>query len=184
MPEKQSEFRLEDRYGLTQGSFFAKINTEIFHVYLRVWRRLPAFRGKVRVASLFKRILQIDNQHIIEKAKLTKPTQYNATLDIHSWHEFLAYTTGGYEADTTEFLLNCYDGKGCFLDLGANIGLISLPFSILSETVNSFNGKPVYCIEGNLRDGAGTGTANIMADDSAHPCERVLINITTIDAPG
>jgi FkbM family methyltransferase len=36
-------------------------------------------------------------------------------------------------------------------------------------------------VEGNLRDGEGTGTANILAEGSDYPCERIPLTITTLD---
>ncbi len=36
-------------------------------------------------------------------------------------------------------------------------------------------------VEGNLSDGQGTGTANILADGSNYACERIPLHITTVD---
>jgi FkbM family methyltransferase len=36
-------------------------------------------------------------------------------------------------------------------------------------------------VEGNLKEGAGSGTANILADGSEHPSERIPLTITTLD---
>lgn len=36
-------------------------------------------------------------------------------------------------------------------------------------------------MEGNLKEGEGTGTANILAEATDHPCERIPLTITTLD---
>src|SRR5262249_235519 len=37
-------------------------------------------------------------------------------------------------------------------------------------------------VEGNLKDGEGTGTANILAEGTDYPCERIPLAVTTLDA--
>lgn len=37
-------------------------------------------------------------------------------------------------------------------------------------------------VEGDLREGQGSGTANIVADDSDYACERIPLQLTTLDA--
>jgi FkbM family methyltransferase len=139
----------------------------------------------------------------------------------------MALLMDGYEADTVSFLFRLFDQAGCFVDVGANIGLISLPFTRLVldkggakavgrstpiaysiEPVRSnyetlagnieLNGsgqwvRPLYvgvgerektveiAVEGNLCDGEGTGTANVVATGSPYVCERILLHVTTID---
>ena len=44
----------------------------------------------------------------------------------------LAFFDGGYEPDAVRFLTRCYDRDEAFLDIGDNIGLISLPFADIS----------------------------------------------------
>jgi FkbM family methyltransferase len=153
---------------------------------------------------------------------VTNPATFRATLDLHSWHELLAFFDGGYEPETVRFLTRCYDRDGAFLDVGANIGLISLPFASIVDQSNSARSPFIFCIEaiksnyealiqniklnqrqssivaigkaigerekiveiqveGNLRDGEGTGTANILTEGTTHPCERIPLAITTLD---
>ena len=218
----ESSRRPEDRDGLKQGSILSSINLGVYRAYSRLWRHLPEFRGKCRIAKEFRRVLRLENHHLLESASLTKPIAYKATLDLHSQHEFFAYFTGGYEGETVDFLVKCYSGDGYFLDIGANIGLISIPFALmvnrslaqpkgfvfsieaiksnqerlqenielndLLDTVVPIKYGVGDCektveiqIEGNLKDGGGTGTANILADNTTHPAERVLLHVTTID---
>jgi FkbM family methyltransferase len=158
----------------------------------------------------------------LETVTLTNPATFRATLDLHSWHELLAFFDGGYEPDAVRFLTRCYDRDGAFFDVGANVGLISLPFASIVDQSNSAHSPFIFCIEaiksnyealiqniklnqrqssiapigkavgerekiveiqveGNLRDGEGTGTANILAEGSTHPCERIPLAVTTLD---
>jgi FkbM family methyltransferase len=200
----------------------AELNVALFRLFANHWRELPNFRGKVRIAKELKKFLGLDNRHILETVALNNPA-FSATLDLHSWHEFLAFFDGGYEMETVHFLARCYDREGAFIDVGANVGLISLPFANIVDPSNSTVSPFVFCIEaiksnyeallhniklnkrqdaiiaigkgvgergktveiqveGNLKDGGGTGTANILAEGTTHPCERIPLTITTLDA--
>jgi FkbM family methyltransferase len=223
MPELQNKNkRPEDRKGLTPGSRLSRFNVQLFRRFAAQWRKLPNFRGKVRIAKELKTKLGLDNHHIIETVNLSIPARYCATLDLHSWHEFVTFVDGTFEEGTVRFLTKCYDGSGCFLDIGANIGLISLPFANLVDPSNSSESPFIFCVEavrsnyerlldniklnrrdkavvaigegvgdcqksieiqveGNLTDAAGTGTANILADGTDYPCERIKLTITTLD---
>jgi FkbM family methyltransferase len=219
---KNSERRPEDRQGLKEGSRIAELNVALFRLFASHWRELPNFRGKIRIAKELKRLLGLDNRHILETVVLNNPA-FSATLDLHSWQEFLAFFDGGYEIETVQFLARCYDKDGAFIDVGANVGLISLPFANIVDPSNSRVSPFVFCIEaiksnyeallhniklnkrqnaiiaigkgagerektveiqveGNLKDGGGTGTANILAEGTNHPCERIPLTITTLDA--
>lgn len=218
---KTQNIRPEDRHGVKRGTALANLFIGLYLNFARLWRRLPRFRGKVRSAISLRKLLGLENQHIQEAVRLARPVPYLALLDLHSWHEFVAYFDGGYESDTVEFLGRCFDGKGYFLDLGANIGLISLPFALLTSSRDATNTK-VYCVEavtsnfqrlqenikinelvnevtplnvgvgeeektvfiqveGNLRDGEGTGTANVLAENSNYAAEKISLEITTLD---
>jgi hypothetical protein len=147
MAEAQSmKRRPEDRRGLRQGSPIAEFNTGLFRLFASRWRALPNFRGKVRIAKELKTVLGLDNRHILETVILSDPA-FAATLDLHSWHEFLAYIDGGYETETVHFLSRCYDKEGIFIDVGANIGLISLPFATIVDPSNLAASPFVFCVE-------------------------------------
>ena len=167
----------------------------------------------------------LEKKRIILDTKLVRPIPYKARLDLHCKHELMAYFMGGYEYDTVEFLINLYDREGYFMDIGANIGLLSIPFTLKVQsdtnkilpsptsicfeaikencitlkrnikTNNLQNSVKVYCvglgdtekvvdiqIEDNLRDGEGTGTANIIPADSDYMCERIPLKIKTLDS--
>src|SRR5439155_15776072 len=53
----------------------------------------------------------------------------------------------GYLKDVVRFLARCYDKQGAFLDVGANVGLISLPFAATIDPSNMATSPFVYCIE-------------------------------------
>lgn len=186
---------------------------------------LPNFRGKVRVLRLLHRVLGLEGKHVNVDVRLTRPVPYRMGLDLHSKHELMAYLMSGYEADATRFLVSVYDGKGCFLDVGANIGLISIPFALMTRASVRAPAQElpaIYCVEpvqsnyeslcrnvsrnglenrmralrlglgeversvliqveDNLKEGDGTGTANILPEGSTYKCERVPLQITTID---
>lgn len=214
--------RPEDRHGIQQGTLLSDVNVAFYRNFVRQWRKLPNFRGKVRAALELYRVLGLENHHIFETATIKYPARYLAILDIHSWHEHLAFLMNGYESDAVRFLARCYPGEGYFLDVGANIGLICFPFAELIDQSRRGASPRIYCIEavkanferliqnieinnrqnaiipigkgvgdcekiveiqveGNLKEGEGTGTANILAVGTAHPCERISLEITTID---
>jgi FkbM family methyltransferase len=187
--------------------------------------RLPNFRGKIRVLRMLHNLLGFGGKHVEVDARLTRPVSYRMLLDLHSKHELMAYLMSEYEADATRFLVSVYDQNGYFLDVGANIGLISIPFAFMTEAARpapAHAPMPIYCVEpirsnydslcrnvsrnglndririlcfglgeeqkrvdiqveDNLKDGAGTGTANILAEGSDYECERIPLQITTID---
>jgi FkbM family methyltransferase len=214
--------RPEDRRGLKEGSLVAGLNIALFRLIANRWRTLPNFRGKVRFAKGLKTVLGLDNRHIVETVILSNP-KFAVTLDLHSWHEFLAYIDGDYETETVHFLARCYNEEGIFIDVGANIGLISLPFASIVDPSNLAASPFIFCIEavksnyealvhnielnrrqnniiaikkgvgerdktveiqveGNLKEGEGTGTGNILPETTDHRCERIPLTITTLDA--
>lgn len=187
-------------------------------LYVAVCRfssRLPHFRGRTRIVLLLYKLLRLDGQHFIVRAQLRHPVPYVATLDLHAWAQRVAFLTGEYEAGTTRLLMRLRDGHGYLLDVGANIGLIALPFAratganvvaieavpdnvaVLRANVDA-NGlgdritvlpfgvgdetKTVDIqVEGDLRAGEGTGTANILADGSTWECVRQTLTIRRLD---
>jgi FkbM family methyltransferase len=108
----------------------------VFLAMGRVGARLPAVRGKTRLLLLAYRALGLAGRHVLVDAHLRRPVRFVARLDLHAWLQRVAFLTGGYEEDTVEFLLELHrrgraDGHadGYLLDVGANIGLIGIPFA-------------------------------------------------------
>jgi len=169
--------------------------------------------------ALYK-VFGLAPEHVYVQTTLARPVKSKFRLDLHSMHERMAFLMNEYELDTIEFLLKLHSGNGAFLDIGANIGLISIPFAkrmtsvpgaskvyaieAVSSNVSALNtnislneldtciavvphgvGDTVKTVEiqveNNLTSRSGTGTANILPDDSEYQCERIPLTITTLD---
>lgn len=187
-------------------------------------RRLPNFRGKVRALLALHRLLGLGQRHFPLSTILHHPIPFRVVLDLFCKHERMAFFMDRYEADTVEFLFRLWQPGTPFLDVGANIGLISLPFVRLAQAAGHHPATgPVACcieaaeanrnrlaanvelnrlgaqievvaaavgerekdvdffVEGNQKSGEGTGTANILAENSTYKCERISLHVTTID---
>ncbi|HRX07084.1 MAG TPA: FkbM family methyltransferase [Kiritimatiellia bacterium] len=108
-------------------------------------RRLPNFRGKVRALLALHRFLGLETRHVVVPATLHHPVRYRANLDLFCLHERMAYFMDRYEPGTVEFLARLWRKGETFIDVGANVGLIAIPFTLLCE---ARAGRPLtYCIE-------------------------------------
>ena len=192
---------------------------------------LPAIRGRTRIFLILFNALGLRKHHVVVDTWLHRPTKYHAILDLHSWLERIAFLTGGYEDDLVPFLLalsKSMGRPGYLLDVGANIGLISVPFALLRKSeadargaglplvvsfeavsanfaalqrharlnhlehdmllvhqaLGDINATVEIQVEGDLREGEGTGTANILPQGSTHPCVRIPLEIKTLDELG
>ncbi|MDQ3280467.1 MAG: FkbM family methyltransferase [Acidobacteriota bacterium] len=193
-----------------------------FIAVARLSSRLPAFRGRTRIFLELYRLLGLQHRHVAARARLREPVAFNAELDLHSWLQRVAFLTGGYESDTTQFLVQLYaltGAEGYLLDVGANIGLIAIPFArmrdrhtprvicaeavpdnvralrrnlalnqlerdvlVLPYALGDERKTAMIQVEGDLRAGEGSGTANILADDTTHECVRQEITVETLDS--
>jgi FkbM family methyltransferase len=114
------------------GGTSRTLAARVFLAMGRVGARLPAVRGKTRLLLLAYRALGLAGRHVFVDAHLRRPVRFVARLDLHAWLQRVAFLTGGYEEDTVEFLLELHRrGRpgGYLLDVGANIGLIGIPFA-------------------------------------------------------
>lgn len=93
----------------------------------RAIRSLPRVRGKVRLGLAAYRFL-----HRSTDRWNVATTLFDGSCEFHlnleSAHERMAYLMDGYEHETSSFLANVYE-EGSILDIGANIGLISIPLA-------------------------------------------------------
>ena len=83
------------------------------------------------------KILGLKSKHLLVIAHLDSPIRFQAKLDVHSWLQRLAFLTGSYESDAVAFLHRLHtsqNSRGYLLDIGANIGLISIPFALMSQS--------------------------------------------------
>jgi len=108
------------------------IRKSIFVGAAAISRVTPPFRGKYRAMNALYHMCA-DQRAGTVVGTLSKPTKYDCKLNLDCAHERLAYCENGYESDTVIFLQRLWDGKGYFMDIGANIGLISVPFSLLAK---------------------------------------------------
>lgn len=128
----------------------------LYAAIARLSAHLPAVRGRTRAFLLLYRALRLERQHVIVRARLTQPVAYEATLDLHAWAQRVAFLTGGYEPETTRFLMRLRNGGGYLLDVGANVGLIAIPFARAT-------GAPVVAVEA-VPDNAAVLRANVEAN--------------------
>lgn len=190
-------------------------------------RRLPNFRGKVRALLELHKRLGLESAHVVVPTVLHHPVRYRVELDLFCLHERMAFFMDRYEPGTVEFLVRMWRAGETFFDVGANVGLIAIPFTLLcgarGREPGEAAGRPLaYCIEAvaanakslagniamnglgsqmqvvaaavgecrksvdlqiekNQKTGTGTGTANILAKGSKYECQRIRLQVTTID---
>jgi FkbM family methyltransferase len=117
------------------------LRSRVFLAAGQVASRLPHFRGRNRAVLSLIPALGLGGEHIFVDAQLHEPVAYRARLDMHSWLQRLAFVNGGYEAATVRLLSRLLDASpGYLLDVGANIGLISIPAALLT-------GRRVWALE-------------------------------------
>ena len=90
----------------------------------RILRKLPAFKGKQRLARLLLKNEINQLKEIIIQGK------YDCGFKIPNLKEhvgFELFVNGVYERNSIAFLINRIDKDSVFLDLGANIGSIAIP---------------------------------------------------------
>ena len=107
-----------------------------------IFRKLPPFKGKLRLAKF----LFTKN---IKKAKdIWIKGKYGCVYLLPNLVEnvsFEIYVNGIYEQGTSDFLSNRIPPGGVFLDLGANIGAISTPLSRRRKDIR------IFCVEASPR---------------------------------
>jgi len=156
---------------------------------------------------------------------MRRPVPFMTRLDIQSWLQRVAFLTGEYESETVNFLSQLWQNrssKGYLLDIGANIGMIAVPFALISRKnsddspvviaveavpdnadalqshISKNNlGKNIQLIraalgecekeiriqvEGDLAEGEGSGTANILPDRSTYECVTQTLYLRTLDS--
>jgi len=94
----------------------------------------PRFRGRDRSLLALLRWAGATAHGTLVRASLRRPVAYEAELDLGSWLQRLAFVAGGYEWDLPPFLLrlqSSHPSGGAVTDVGANIGLISIPVALL-----------------------------------------------------
>lgn len=131
-------------------------------------RPLPNFRGKVRALLAIHRLLGLESRHIVVPTVLHHPIRHRVRLDLFCMHERMAYFMDRYEPGTVEFLARLWREDGPLIDVGANVGLIAIPFTLLCAArspvrAGSVNHPLAYCVEavaGNARSLTGNIALN------------------------
>jgi FkbM family methyltransferase len=102
-----------------------------FIMAAEIIRVLPKIRGKVRLGLFIYKVLNLKKNefHIITKLYAKN---YRYRLNLNCSHELMAYLMGQYEITLINFLAGLYS-TGTFLDIGANVGFISIPFAGLTS---------------------------------------------------
>jgi FkbM family methyltransferase len=167
------------------------VRTAFFLAMVRVARVFPHFRGKTRLLLLLAKLLGLEGRHIRVRTTLRRPTSFEVELDLHAWAQRVAFLTGAYEADTVEFLVDMHrrTGRdGWLLDIGANVGLIAIPFAkTTQQRVVAFEAVPdnVTALRNNVTRngldariaihpfalGATSGVAQIQVEGDLHAGE-------------
>jgi FkbM family methyltransferase len=89
-----------------------------------LFRNLPAFKGKNRLAALFLKKKLDTSKDILVRGKYACSYLLPNLIENVSREIFI---NGIYEQDTSDFFVGRSPQNGVFLDLGANIGAISVP---------------------------------------------------------
>ncbi|HRO44568.1 FkbM family methyltransferase [Agriterribacter sp.] len=101
-------------------------------------RSLPVFRGKSRLAKL------LFKNSLLKQRDITIKGKYGCSFLLPNLYEtigFDIFVNGMYEPETVGFLCNKLLSGATFLDLGANIGAITVPLAMQRKDIN------IVCVE-------------------------------------
>ena len=129
------------------AGFSHQASERLFLAIAKAVSPLPNFRGKVRAGLAAYRLLGLGGRHIMTDVTLTRPLKYRMHLDMQCHHERMGLLMGGFEWETPEFFAHCYSGKGYVLNVGANMGLISVPLALLLRQKAPHDQPHVWSIE-------------------------------------
>lgn len=105
----------------------------IFLAAAELIRRMLPMRGKVRIGHLVYRWANPRNQPFDVRATLFDD-RLRFDLNMTSAHERMAFLMDTYEKHALDLLVRLYEG-GTILDIGANIGLISVPLAARTQAL-------------------------------------------------
>jgi FkbM family methyltransferase len=104
----------------------------------KLLRALPPFKGKQRLSRLLLR------SYIARSRDISIEAKYGCTFKVPNTQETVSFElliNGVYEKGTVDFIVQRLDRKKAFIDIGANIGAITVPVS------KQCNGIKVICLE-------------------------------------
>jgi FkbM family methyltransferase len=88
-------------------------------------RRLPPFKGKCRIGRILARLML--GEKVDARVPITLHDGSRFSLDPRSRTEATAFYDGAYDDDDIAFFKACLPPDGLMLDIGANVGLITIP---------------------------------------------------------
>jgi FkbM family methyltransferase len=88
-------------------------------------RQLPAFKGKCRMGRILARLMLGRGEGA--RIPITLRDGSRMSLDPRSRTEGTAFYNGAYDDDDIAFFKTCVSPDGVMLDIGANVGLITIP---------------------------------------------------------
>jgi FkbM family methyltransferase len=101
-------------------------------------RKMPRFKGKNRMARL------LFKKEISQSSNLKVKGKYNCQYNLPNIKESVAFeifVNGIYESDTNQFLYERVPENGLLIDIGANIGAVTIPLCKRRKDIR------VLCIE-------------------------------------
>ena len=112
----------------------------------RFIRMLPRVRGKVALGNYYYKFFSRRQPEAFAVQTTLFREGLTFRLDLDCAHERMAYLMGQYE-EKEVFLLEELWKSGTLLDVGANIGLISIPFATRAKEKQRSLKRFVYAIE-------------------------------------
>lgn len=115
---------------------------KIFESLGRIFRYLPAFKGKFRLARFLLKHYSKQTRDVIISG------QFGLNYKVPNIHEsigFELFINGAYELDNIKLIISKIPQNGVFIDIGANVGSISIPISKLRPDIK------IYSIEASPR---------------------------------
>lgn len=88
-----------------------------------IFRNIPSFKGKLRLAKRLIRRSPVDVEIPTKTGRFILP-------NVIDNQYFELYVNGSYEKKVFEYIVNNVPTNGVFLDIGANIGAISIPVAL------------------------------------------------------
>lgn len=103
-----------------------------------IFRLIKPFKGKLRLSRLFYRNQEMLSQSYKVRMNCGVEIVVKNLIDNIGYNIFI---NGVYEPELVDYLVTFMPKNGCFIDVGANIGAISVPLAYLRPDVS------IYCIE-------------------------------------
>lgn len=107
-------------------------STSIYFFIARLFRSLPSFKGKLRLSRLLIPKKIFNSERIDITGKYNCHYQLPNLIDSIGWELFI---NGVYEINTIQFIVDHVRPNGIIIDIGSNIGAISIPVSKLRKDV-------------------------------------------------